>query len=209
MNLSEIRKSGPARDPQCGRGSGEGDAGQPHIRAGIQVRSRHAAFAALSRMFKVVLDQYRRKGLVWGAYKKSALVGVCALLEPGRCQATLAEKLRVARTLLAGGDLGLIARALQWQSGWNRHDPKTAHWHLGPVAVEPRLQGKGIGTALLQQFCEKMDAERASAYLEADKTVNVTFYERFGFEVIAEDAPLGVPGWFMWRNAPSDTGGHR
>ncbi len=31
------------------------------------------------------------------------------------------------------------------------------------------------------------------AYLETDRAENVTFYERFGFEVTAQDEILGVP----------------
>jgi hypothetical protein len=37
--------------------------------------------------------------------------------------------------------------------------------------------------------------------VETDKQVNVPFYERFGFEVVAQAPVLGVPNWFMARTA--------
>ena len=50
---------------------------------------------------------------------------------------------------------------------WAKHDPEEPHWHLGPVAVD--------------------------AHLETDRPENVSFYERFGFEIVGEQEVLGVP----------------
>ena len=41
--------------------------------------------------------------------------------------------------------------------------PAEAHWHLGPVGIERHLQGQGIGSALLQVFCDRVDGLRALA----------------------------------------------
>jgi hypothetical protein len=38
-------------------------------------------------------------------------------------------------------------------------------------------------------------------YLETDKPENVTFYKRFGFEVVDEHPVLGIKNWFMLRDA--------
>ena len=42
-----------------------------------------------------------------------------------------------------------------------------------------------------------MNLSCALSYLEADKSENARFYERFGFTVIAEPKVLGAPNWFM------------
>jgi predicted N-acetyltransferase YhbS len=76
-------------------------------------------------------------------------------------------------------------------------------WHLGPVAVEPRLQGQGIGTALLTACCSYLNDHAMVSYLETDKYENVCFYRKFGFDVIAEDEVLGVPTWRMSRPSVS------
>jgi ribosomal protein S18 acetylase RimI-like enzyme len=83
---------------------------------------------------------------------------------------------------------------------WSRRDPSVPHWHLGPVAVERHLQSQGIGSALLNDFCRRVDAARSTAYLETDKRQNVGFYERFGFRVVDEIDVLDVPNWFMLRD---------
>jgi ribosomal protein S18 acetylase RimI-like enzyme len=82
---------------------------------------------------------------------------------------------------------------------WAKHDPEVRHWHLGPIAVDARLQRRGIGSLLMEVFRAQMDAAGDEAHLETDKPVNVRFYERFGFEVVGEQDVLGVPNWFMRR----------
>src|SRR5260370_21636304 len=74
-----------------------------------------------------------------------------------------------------------------------------AYWHLGPVAVDPQLQGRGVGTAVLTAFCSRMDDLSMLSYLETDKYENVRFYRKLGFDVVAAAEVLGVPNWFMSR----------
>jgi ribosomal protein S18 acetylase RimI-like enzyme len=154
---------------------------------------------ALTCVFQGVLRQYVPKGAVLGAFSSDGLVGVCAMVEPGRCQPSGGERLRLLPEAIAGAGLGGTVRLLKWVGIWARHDPQEPHWHLGPVGVERHLQGQGIGTALLRAFCQRMDALQAMAYLETDKKENVTFYERFGFQVQAQEPVLEVPNWFMAR----------
>jgi GNAT superfamily N-acetyltransferase len=154
--------------------------------------------AALLRLFTVLLNQDQQKGTVLGAFSAGTMVGVCALVPPGRCRPVLRERMGLVKALARDNLTNLLA-ALRWSSGWARHDPSAPHWHLGPVGVERDLQGKGIGSALLSAFGELVDANHGLAYLETDKDINVPFYERFGFEVTAESAVLGVPCWFMAR----------
>jgi GNAT superfamily N-acetyltransferase len=90
-------------------------------------------------------------------------------------------------------------RKSHWHNEWARRDPLNQHWHLGPVGVLPSHQGKGIGTKLLSLFCKEVDACLAPAYLETDTDKNVRFYERFGFQVVAETEIFDVKNYFMWR----------
>jgi len=69
------------------------------------------------------------------------------------------------------------------------------------VGIERDLQGQGIGSLLIREFSRIVDAENLSAWLETDKDVNVSFYRKHGFEVVAEDAVNGVQNWFMERKA--------
>ncbi len=159
--------------------------------------------AAMTRMFKVLLRQYISKGEILGAFSSGTLIGVCGLVQPGHCQPTTTEKLLILPAILAGSGFGGTVRALSWTAAWSGQDPKEPHWHLGPVAIERQLQGKGVGSELLREFCSRMDARNSMAYLETDKRKNVPFYERFSFQVTAEQQVLGVPNWFMVRRMGS------
>jgi ribosomal protein S18 acetylase RimI-like enzyme len=73
--------------------------------------------------------------------------------------------------------------------------------------VHPRHQGQGIGSALIEAFCHRVDESDAPAYLETDKPTNVRLYRRFGFAVVGTQRVLGARNWFMLR-AGYATSGH-
>jgi GNAT superfamily N-acetyltransferase len=150
----------------------------------------------LERFFGAYLPVMRR--LPFGAYHAGTLVGVLGLAVPEACIPPVAGGLSILATVfLLGPDVWL--RAARWFAAYERRDPHEPHWHLGPVAVDAGLQGKGIGSQLLEAFCALVDAERGMAYLETDKPENVQFYRRFGFEITDEATILGTPNWFMRR----------
>lgn len=64
--------------------------------------------------------------------------------------------------------------------------PPFAHWYLPAIGVEPMLQGKGYGTALLARGVEVCDGAHVAAYLEATNPANIPLYRRFGFEAVGE-----------------------
>src|SRR5262245_36965854 len=177
-----------------------------NVRAfGIQDSDRRRR--ALARIFVPVLHGLYRRGLILGAFRDGSLVGVCGMARPGLCQPTTLEKLSVIPSVVFGNPLGTPVRVLKWVGEWARRDLAEPHWHLGPVATDSHLQGQGIGSAMLLDFCGRMDDCGALSYLETDKFENVRFYQKFGFTVIAESEILGVPNWFMSR--PSQNGGSR
>ncbi len=200
--MIEIRDLTPGETDAAAAVLGRGMRDNPlHVRAfGADSDPRERT---LTRIFQGVLRQYVSKGVILGAFDSDALVGVCAMVEPGRCQPSGGERLRLLPEAIAGAGLGGTVRLLKWVGAWARHDPREPHWHLGPVGIERHRQGQGIGTALLRAFCQRMDALGAMAYLETDKRENVTFYERFGFQVTVEEPVLETPNWFMARRAAS------
>ena len=127
-----------------------------------------------------------------------ALVGVTGVAPPGSCQPTFGERARIAPSILAAGPRSAL-RVLRWTGAWAQRDAKEPHVHLGPLAVEPRLQGQGIGSRILAEHCSTLDEERQLGYLETDKAENVVLYERFGYRVLGEVKIIGVPNWFMLR----------
>jgi len=86
-----------------------------------------------------------------------------------------------------------------WQTEWARHEPLIQHWHLGPIGVLPSHQGLGVGSMLMERFCEEVDACSATAYLETDLDENVRFYNKFGFEIISKSIIFHVENRYMER----------
>jgi ribosomal protein S18 acetylase RimI-like enzyme len=154
---------------------------------------------ALTRFFEAALRGLHQRGLIIGAFRGGAMVGVCGMAPPGRCQPALGEKASILPAIVFGNAIGVSLRVVRWVGEWARRDPADTHWHLGPVAVEPELQGHGIGRAMMAAFCRRVDERDAASYLETDKSENVRFYETFGYGVIAEAPVLGVGNWFMMR----------
>jgi ribosomal protein S18 acetylase RimI-like enzyme len=126
------------------------------------------------------------------------VVGVCGLAPPETCQLPFLQQLRFMTTMMRCGPAATV-RCIRIQLGWKKRDPGERHWHLGPVAVEPGLQGMSVGSQMLERFCVYMDDLGEMAHLETDKPENVRFYERFGFVTVEEAELLGYPNWFMRR----------
>jgi len=82
---------------------------------------------------------------------------------------------------------------------WGQVDPKEQHSHLGPLAVDADLRGRGIGSQILSHYCRQLDEAKVIGYLETDSEDKVRLYRRFGFEVVRERQVIGVPNWFMVR----------
>jgi GNAT superfamily N-acetyltransferase len=84
--------------------------------------------------------------------------------------------------------------------------PSEPCWFLEFVGVEPSLQGRGIGTALIRHGLARADAEGVPAFLETGIEGNARLYERLGFHTVEDgDAPRGGPHiWFMLRDPASD-----
>jgi ribosomal protein S18 acetylase RimI-like enzyme len=176
-----------------------------------------AAFTSspLEQAVRGTIEERQRRGLVLAytavcrlpgqvsvAWRDDRIVGAIRWVESPRCQLRLLQKLAMAPTAIASFGLNL-PKAMTWVSAWSKRDPSVAHVHLGPIGVDPALQGQGIGSQMLAMYCEQLDLAGDTGYLETDKPENVRLYERFGFQVRDEAVVLGVPNWFMWRQPTS------
>lgn len=94
-----------------------------------------------------------------------------------------------------------IPQVIRWFTRWCHLDPGESHVHLGPIGVAPEMQGRGVGTALMQRYIHHLEQEKAAGYLETDRPESVEFYKRFGFVVRRNEELIGVPIWYMWRPA--------
>lgn len=80
--------------------------------------------------------------------------------------------------------------------------PRTPHWYLPWFGVTAGLQGRGLGSTLMNHCLSVVDASHLPAYLETPNPRNITFYERHGFAVTGEaQAGECPPVTFMSRAA--------
>jgi GNAT superfamily N-acetyltransferase len=136
-----------------------------------------------------------------GALVGRHVIGVAAAAAPGVCiGATAAPDLRRVPNVAPAAAVG-YDRARYVIATMCEHDPEERHVHVGPVGVEPGVQGLGIGRRMLEALCERLDHDGETGWLETDKPENVVFYRRHGFDVAVEDRHLGFPIWFMHRPA--------
>lgn len=81
------------------------------------------------------------------------------------------------------------------------HPDGPPHAYLAFLAVSSEVQGKGVGSALLRTYHERLDADGTPAYLEASGLQSRRLYLRHGY--VDHGAPYGVDGgqhfWPMWR----------
>jgi len=59
-------------------------------------------------------------------------------------------------------------------------DPIAYLWFIG---VNPRFQGRGIGSAFIQEVIRECDKKNRPIYLETSMERNLSFYRKFGFEI--------------------------
>lgn len=76
------------------------------------------------------------------------------------------------------------------------------HWYLAMLGVHPDAQRQGIGDALMQPAFRAADRDGVACYLEAPTLENAQYYERRGFQLMAEtDIPdSNVHIWMMRRD---------
>ena len=168
-----------------------------HLRAfGANTGHRERALRA---MFNAIVTRQLSRGIVLGAFHDGALMGVSGMMPPGHCPSAIMGKISALSALVLGGGLRDSRQLLEWLDDWMQTDVAVEHWHLGPIAVEPRWRGRGIGSRLIEECCEIIDRDGCAAYLENDKAENLRLLERCGFVATEVHAVLGIRNWFMLR----------
>lgn len=82
----------------------------------------------------------------------------------------------------------------------NARVPKP-HWYLFGFGVDPELQNRGVGSAIIREGLALADRESKPCYFETGEPRNLALYKRFGFAVL-EEVDLGKggpPAWAMLR----------
>jgi len=102
---------------------------------------------------------------------------------------------------LPAGAFGRFMAIEKFGEQLHRRDAAFPHWYLAVLGVEPAMQGRGLGGALMRPVLEKADRQGLPCYLETATDVNVSFYRNYGFETVVEGEVPGTPlrFWTMLR----------
>ena len=133
------------------------------------------------------------------SYLTDDATGATLWLPPGRELVTAEEEPEFIGELeaTAAEDAG---RLFELMEIFDQHHPEGTYRVLQLLAVEPQLQSRGIGSALMTPGLARSDREQVPTYLEATSRRSIPFYERHGFEVIGEiEVPDGPTLFAMWR----------
>lgn len=138
-------------------------------------------------------------GEVWMAPDAS----VCAAWLPPDAPASpggFVEQMRLLPMFVRLCGFPRLSRGSAMGDAMEKNHPHAPHFYLAFVAVAPRLQGLGLGGAILEATIRRVDAAKADAYLENSNPKNTKLYERMGFVTRKNIAPLGAPPLLgMWR----------
>jgi len=136
--------------------------------------------------FAIVQDVYLRMNVPTPAWRTIAafagdhVVGIACVDGPGACYFCTLEPDRKHHADHAAEVLYGVSLAIK-----ELHTGLPAHANIGPVAVEPSLQGKGIGGTLVDAAFDLAAADApATVALDCDPRLQA-FYERHGFTPVA------------------------
>ncbi len=168
---------------------------------------------ALPAFFAAVLEEMIPGGQVYAAHDDGDLIGVAAWKPPdarepdGAARRAAARQQRVVRMMFPSAS----RRLFEGFAALERLHPSEGHWYLAFVGVEPTIQSRGIGRALLAPVLKIADQTKTLCYLETPFPRTYEFYERLGFGRHAEPAPfIGAPqGVVTFLRPPASTADSR
>jgi ribosomal protein S18 acetylase RimI-like enzyme len=132
--------------------------------------------------------------------------GIAAWFPPGKSDMTnfrliRAGGLKLAR-LLGTDTITKMNRTASHLAGTRKQHLPDPHWHLFPIAVDPRHQGKGYASALMKPMLDRIQSDGLPCFLETQNEKNVSLYEHFRFNVIYRETipEAELSNWGMVRS---------
>lgn len=158
--------------------------------------------ARLRTMFGAEMEQYvlPNGGTVWTT---SGYDGAVSELPPGAWGMPLSftgkEALKWLRAF--GTRLALAGRVHRVMQERHLREP---HFYVRTVGVRTALQGRGVGSALMQPTLERADSAGLSTYIEASSERSAALYARLGFlHMDVLELPEGGPPVWLMRRLPA------
>ncbi len=149
-------------------------------------------------LFGVILAEQCHSGQPVLGVMHEGRVGAAAIIEqverPSSSAGTVIHGLTLMPDLLRAAGISGLVRAISTLDTLLKHRPPEPHIYLNVLGVEPSLQGRHFGVAIIDylQGQAAMRPDLAGVYLETATEANVAYYSHVGYRVIGEIRPLGV-----------------
>ena len=145
----------------------------------------------------------RVRAIPFGEVWMSADASVAAAWLPPGADASpgsFVEQMRLMPLFVRLCGFPRLLRGSAMADAMEKNHPQQKHFYLAFIAVAPRLQGLGLGGAMLEATVKRADEAGVPAYLENSNPKNTRLYERAGFVAGKNIAPKGAPPLLsMWR----------
>jgi ribosomal protein S18 acetylase RimI-like enzyme len=157
----------------------------------------------MARLFGVILAEQCHSGQPVLGVLHDGRVGAAAIIEqverPSSSAETVIHGLTLIPDLIRAAGVGGLFRAISTLDTLLRNRPAEPHLYLNAIGVEPDLQRRHFGVAVLDYLRAQvaMRPDLAGVYLETATEANVAYYSHVGYQVIGEIRPLGVRVWRM------------
>jgi ribosomal protein S18 acetylase RimI-like enzyme len=157
----------------------------------------------MGQMFAVALASQRSSGQPLVGVLHDGRVGAAAVIEqvgrPPSALSTVLHGLALIPALARSGGSGGVRRAISALDVLSRTRPAKPHLYLNVLGVEPALQRRHFGVALLDWLRDQtaLRPDLLGVYLETAKEANVGYYSHVGYRVTGQIYPLGVRMWQM------------
>lgn len=162
-----------------------------------------ARAARMAHLFNVILTEQAHAGQPVMGVIHQGRVGAAAIIEqvarPSSSAATVIRGLALIPELVRAAGFGGVLRAISTLATLLEHRPAEPHIYLNVLGVDPALQRRHFGVALLDYLRAQaaIRSDLAGVYLETATAANVAYYSHLGYRVIGELRPLGVRVWRM------------
>jgi len=172
-------------------------ADNPGVRAVLdrhQPDERRMAFERISRGF---LKAALRYGSVTAAVDQDRMAGVMLVYPPAAYPLPMIGQVLMAKPVVLTGPR-TAWKFSRMASYMQRVHPRTRHYFLFMIGIDPQDQGKGYGGILLRRLNDLADSAGAACYLETDKRESVLLYEHFGYQITRDDTLGSLGNLRMW-----------
>ncbi len=156
--------------------------------------ARRAAVTKIKRGFVEAAIRYQRANCIDVDGRLGCVALWCA---PGHYPVSVAAKVWHASGCVKTGPRGVM-NLLRMDAAMAKRHPIEPHYYLFVLGVDPTLQGRGLGSAMLEQLNVIGDSAALPWYLETDKPSSVKLYQRHGYEVVDEFTLPKVNDVRMW-----------